>query len=424
MSTFHIEGGRPISGEITAAGNKNAVLPMIAAALLTDEEVVIENAPHIRDVDAMLCLLGELGVSVSREDRELRIRADSLARHELPRGLCAEIRTSFLLVAPLLHRLGRAKAHPPGGDSIGRRRLDAHFYGLGKLGAEMDLDTFDFRAPRRLTGAELFFDEASVTATEHILLAAVLAEGTTIIRNAASEPHVQNLVQLLRAMGAEIEGINTNTLTIHGVERLHGAHARVSSDHVEVGSFLALAAATGGAITIHDTVRSHYWMINRVFERFGLKLEYSATSVTLPGGQTPRIRKDLGNAIPRVDDGPWPQFPSDLMSSMLVLATQAEGTVLFFEKMFESRLYFVDPLVQMGASIIVCDPHRVVVSGRTTLRGLPVRSPDIRAGIALVSAALCAKGSSTVANAEIIDRGYEHIDQRLQTLGACIERRG
>lgn len=422
MSSFVIEGGVPLQGEVQASGNKNAALPMIAAALLTDEEVVLENIPDIRDVHAMLKVIESLGAAVSLEGSVLTICAANLRTHEIPASLCSRLRTSFLCVAPLLNRLGRAKVHPPGGDVIGRRRLDAHFYGLRALGAEVNEHELEFVAPARLKGRDMFFDEASVTATEHIMMAAVMADGESVVRNAASEPHVQDLAQLLIAMGAQIEGLRTNTLAITGVERLHGARHRVQSDHTEVGSYLALAAATGGEITVHDTSRGHYWMIHRVFERFGLQLDFTRTSVHLPGDQEPQIAKDAGGMIPRIDDGPWPQFPSDLMSSMIVLATQSEGTVLFFEKMFESRMYFVDSLIQMGASIIVCDPHRVVVSGRTPLRPGVVRSPDIRAGMGLISAALCAHGRSTVQNAQIIDRGYAGIEHKLQALGAQIDR--
>jgi UDP-N-acetylglucosamine 1-carboxyvinyltransferase len=371
----------------------------------------------------MLDVVSHLGAEVERGDGRVTIRAERLDDGEIPYELCEKTRTSFLFTAPLLHRTGRARLHPPGGDQIGRRRLDAHFYGLRGLGATVDVEAFDFSLVGRFRGAMLFFDEPSVTATEHILMAAVVAEGTTVLRNAASEPHVQDLARLLIAMGARIEGLDTDTLTITGVERLGGATHRVVSDHVEAASFLALAAATGGGVTIHDTVRGHYWMINRVFERFGLELDIQADRIVLPAGQKPRIRADAGGFTPRIDDGPWPQFPTDLMSPMLVLATQSEGTVLFFEKMFESRMYFVDPLIQMGANVIVCDPHRVVVAGPTTLRGQTVRSPDIRAGMALLIAALCATGRpSVVQNAEILDRGYERLDQKLAALGADIVR--
>lgn len=411
-----------MKGEITASGNKNAILPILAATLLTEQKVVLENVPKLVDVGVMLELMERMGVEVEREESTVRILAKTVEIDQLPEELCRKIRTSFLFVAPLLHRQGKAKLHPPGGDGIGRRRLDAHFYGLRSLGVDVDPDQMSFEAPRGLAGRDLFFDEASVTATEHILMAAVLAKGITTIRNAASEPHVQDLANMLVKMGADIEGINTNTLVIRGVDYLRGTTHRVVSDHIEAGSFLALAAATGGEITIHDTVRSHYWMINRVFNRFNLELKFTRDSVYLPAGQEARIMTDAGGHIPRIDDGPWPQFPSDLMSAMLVLATQTQGTVLFFEKMFESRMYFVDPLIQMGASIIVCDPHRVVINGKTKLHGQTLRSPDIRAGMALLMAALCADGESRVQNAHIIDRGYEHIEHKLHTLGATIER--
>ncbi|MFK7896053.1 MAG: UDP-N-acetylglucosamine 1-carboxyvinyltransferase [Myxococcota bacterium] len=423
MSRFVIQGGRPLEGEIRASGSKNAALPMIAAALLTDEEVVLENVPSIRDVDVMLEIAGVLGAEVSRLDDRITIRAANLKDQQLPHELCERVRTSVLFVAPLLHRLGRAKLHPPGGDGIGRRRLDTHFYGLRSMGAEVDDREFEFIANERLKGAMLFFDEASVTATEHILMAAALADGTTTILNAASEPHVMDLATLLVSMGAQIEGLYTNTLTVTGVDRLHGATHRVVSDHIEVGSYLALAAATGGGITIHDTVRGHYWMMHRVFERFGIELDIKSDRIVMPAGQTPKVQMDAGGKIPQVDDGPWPQFPTDMMSPFLVLATQSEGTILFFEKMFEGRMYFVDPLIQMGANAIICDPHRVIISGRAQLSGQTVRSPDIRAGMAMIIAALCAtRRPCIVQNAEIVDRGYERVEEKLRALGADIVR--
>lgn len=423
MSRFVIHGGRPLQGEIRASGSKNAVLPMIAAALLTEEEVVLENVPSIRDVDVMLEIAGQMGAEVSRLDDRVTIKGANLTDAPLPAELCEKVRTSVLFVAPLLHRLGRAKLHPPGGDGIGRRRLDTHFYGLRQLGVMVDEVEFEFTAQERMEGALIFFDEASVTATEHILMAASLAKGTTTILNAASEPHVMDLALLLIGMGADIEGLYTNTLRVTGVERLHGATHRVVSDHIEVGSYLALAAATGGGITIHDTVRGHYWMMNRVFERFGIELDIKSDRIVLPAGQTPKIQPDAGGAVPSVDDGPWPQFPTDMMSPFLVLATQSEGTILFFEKMFEGRMYFVDPLIQMGANAIICDPHRVIISGRSPLRGQTVRSPDIRAGMAMIIAALCATHRPCVVqNAEIVDRGYERVEEKLRALGADIVR--
>jgi len=423
LSRFVIHGGRPLEGEIVASGSKNAVLPMIAAALLTDEEVVLENVPSIRDVDVMLDIAGEIGAEVSRLEDRVTIRGADLSDAPLPAELCERVRTSVLFVAPLLHRLGRAKLHPPGGDGIGRRRLDTHFYGLRQLGVHVDDLEFEFTVREKLEGAMIFFDEASVTATEHILMAATLANGTTTILNAASEPHVMDLAKLLIEMGAQIDGLYTNTLTITGVDRLHGATHRVVSDHIEVGSYLALAAATGGGITIHDTVRGHYWMMNRVFERFGLELDIKSDRIVLPAGQSPKIQTDAGGAIPQVDDGPWPQFPTDMMSPFLVLATQSEGTILFFEKMFEGRMYFVDPLIQMGANAVICDPHRVIITGPSKLRGQTVRSPDIRAGMAMIIAALCAtRRPCVVQNAEIVDRGYERVEEKLRALGADIER--
>ena len=423
MSRFIIHGGRPLSGEITVSGNKNAVLPMLAATLLTEEEVVLDNVPDIRDVRSMLSILEHLGADVSHDGDCVRVQAAELRTHEIPRSLCEESRTSFLMVAPLLLRLGRASVFPPGGDGIGRRRIDSHLYGLRRLGVEVDETKFEFTATAPLAGQHLFFDEASVTATEHILMAAVLAQGTTVLLNAASEPHVQDLVKLLNAMGAQIEGAATNRLTITGVDRLRGTRHRVVSDHVEAGSYLALAAATGGEITVLDTVRGHYWMIHRVFERLGIDIQIEKDRIVLPPGQTPRIRSDVGGALPRIDDGPWPQFPTDMMSPAIVLATQCQGTVLFFEKMFESRLYFVDPLVQMGANIVVCDPHRLIVTGKTRLRGQTVRSPDIRAGMTLLIGALCSDGQPCVIhNAEVIDRGYEAVDEKLRALGADVVR--
>ena len=423
MSRFVIRGGRPLEGEIVASGSKNAVLPMIAAALLTEEEVVLENVPSIRDVDVMLEIAGEIGAEVSRLEDRVTIRGANLIDAPLPAELCERVRTSVLFVAPLLHRLGRAKLHPPGGDGIGRRRLDTHFYGLRQLGAAVDDGEFEFTARERLEGAMIFFDEASVTATEHILMAAALAKGATTILNAASEPHVMDLAKLLISMGAQIDGLYTNTLTVTGVEKLHGTTHRVVSDHIEVASYLALAAATGGGLTIHDTVRGHYWMMHRVFERFGLALDIKSDRIILPSGQTPRIQADAGGAIPQVDDGPWPQFPTDMMSPFLVLATQSEGTILFFEKMFEGRMYFVDPLIQMGANAVICDPHRVIITGPSKLRGQTVRSPDIRAGMAMIIAALCATGRPCVVqNAEIVDRGYEQVEEKLRAIGADIER--
>jgi UDP-N-acetylglucosamine 1-carboxyvinyltransferase len=328
----------------------------------------------------------------------------------------------MLFAGPLLARCGQVSFWPPGGDVIGRRRLDAHFYGLQGLGASLKsgLPPYRFQA-KALCGRELFFDEASVTATEHLMMTATLAQGRTVIMNAAAEPHVQDLALFLRTMGADIEGIGTNTITVNGVPRLHGAEHTVIGDHIEAGSFLVMAAVTGGELTLHGAVPRHYWMLRRVFERFNLRFDLEGDRIHLPGGQRLVVRPDLGNAIPVVDDGPWPQFPTDLMSCTLVMATRARGTVLFFEKMFESRMYFVDRLIQMGANAVVCDPHRVVISGPARLRGIEMSSPDIRAGMALLIAALCARGRSVIHNADVIARGYEDIAAKIAALGGRIE---
>ncbi|MEQ1564750.1 MAG: UDP-N-acetylglucosamine 1-carboxyvinyltransferase [Myxococcota bacterium] len=423
MSVFEIEGGVPLRGSVRAAGNKNAILPMIAATLLTDREVVLDNVPDIADVRVMLEVARSLGARVERDGERLSITAASITGSEISRDLCNRVRTSILYVAPLLHRTGKATLYPPGGDVIGRRRLDTHFYGLSKLGSEIELgDSYQFRVPTHLAGADMFFDEASVTGTEHILMAAVVSRGTSIIRNAASEPHVQDLAHLLNKMGAKISGIGTNQLVVEGVDSLGGATHRVCHDHIEAASFLALAAATGGEITVEGTERHAYWMTRRVFETLGIDLELRPDSIFLAAEQRREIRGDFDGSMPVIGDGPWPQFASDQMSCMVTLATQVEGSCLFFEKMFESRLYFVDRLIAMGAHAVVCDPHRVVISGRSRLRGTTLPSPDIRAGMALLGAALCATGRSRVQNAEMIDRGYERVEQKLEALGARIRR--
>jgi len=423
MSILRVEGGYPLHGSVKISGNKNAILPMIAAAMLSDEEVVFTNVPDIVDVGIMLKIAEELGARVERDGDRLVIEAKNLKSGEISQKLCSQIRTSVLFVAPLLHRCGEVKIYPPGGDVIGRRRLDTHFYGLEKLGTSIDIDrTYNFSLKGGFKGSDLFFDEASVTATEHILMAAVVAEGHTLMRNVASEPHVQDLAKLLNSMGAKISGIGTNQLSIEGVSSLHGAEHRVCSDHIEAASFLAIAAATGGSITVEGTEKSHYWMARRVFETLGVQLDLQHDKIYLPPNQLLQVQSDFGGAMPRIDDGPWPQFPSDMMSCMIVLATQVQGTVLFFEKMFESRLYFVDKLIAMGANAVVCDAHRVVVSGKSTLRPMNLVGPDIRAGMALIGAALCAKGTSEVHNIHMIDRGYEHIETRLQAIGARVTR--
>ncbi len=422
MKAIVIDGGRAVDGAITLGGNKNAALPMIVAALLTRDEVVLHNVPDILDVRQMLNIAQALGVDVRHEADTVCLCAKELQETTLPGALCRAIRTSLLFAGPLTARCGEAHLAPPGGDVIGRRRLDGHFYGLQKLGVKIEASpyAFHFRRENRLRGAEIFLDEASVTATEHLLLTAVLAQGTTVIRNAACEPHVTQLAQLLNAMGAKISGIESNILVIEGVSRLHGAEMTIGSDHVEAASFLSLCAVTGGQLELRGDIQPHhYWMTRRVFERFSLHFTLRPNCISMKVHRPPRLVKDLGNAIPAVADGPWPQFPSDMMSCLIVVATQARGTVLFFEKMFESRLYFVDKLAAMGANAVVCDPHRVVISGPARLHGVEMSSPDIRAGMAMVVAAACAKGTSTIHNAEMIYRGYSHLLPKLNALGVA-----
>jgi UDP-N-acetylglucosamine 1-carboxyvinyltransferase len=424
MDKFVIEGGYPLSGTVVPAGNKNAALPMLAASLLTEEEVVLGNVPRIRDVDAMLALLEDLGVAVTwRDEHEVALRASSLRSSEVDADLAARIRASFLLAGPLLARLGEAHMAAPGGDFIGRRRLDPHLDALRALGAEVHLDRgYQMWAPHGLRACEFFMDEASVMATENSLMAAALTQGTTTIRNAASEPHVQDLARLLVRMGARIDGIGSNVLVVHGRSRLGGARAEISPDHIEVGSFMALAAVTGGEMRIKGTVPDDLKMVRMVFERLGLKSHHDGVDLIVPPEQRLRVRDDVGDVIPKIDDGPWPAFPADLTSIALAVATQADGMVLIHEKMFENRLFFVDKLTSMGARIVLCDPHRAIVSGPSRLHGERMESPDIRAGMAMLIAGLCAEGVSEIGNVGQIDRGYERIDERLRELGARIER--
>ena len=423
MESFVIEGGYPLSGRVRAAGNKNAALPIIAACLLTDEPVTLSNVPRILDVETMLDLVLDLGVEVERlGPGGLRIHAADTPRHELDEELCNRIRASVLLAGPLLARCGRAVVPPPGGDVIGRRRLDTHVHAFERLGATVEVDRGYVMEAPELLGASIFLDEASVTGTENVVMAAVLAKGDTVLANAASEPHVQDLCRFLVSLGAEIEGIGTNVLRIHGVERLSGGSHRICPDHIEVASFIGLGAITEGEIVIENVVPEHLVAIRPGFERLGVRYEVEDSTVRVPGGQELVVQDDLGAQIPKVEDGPWPAFPADLTSIALAVATQARGTVLVFEKMFENRLFFVDKLVNMGARIILCDPHRAVVSGPARLYGQRMESPDIRAGMAMLIASLCAEGRSTIGNVGQIDRGYERIDERLRGLGARIER--
>src|ERR671936_2771902 len=420
---FLIEGSQPLNGRITAAGNKNGALPILAACLLTDEPVTLTNVPRIRDVETMVGLLNRLGVETDWIGaNEIRIHAADLATTEVDDALASRIRASFLVTGPLLTRFGRASVPPPGGDVIGRRRLDPHIHALAELGAQIEINGRYEMKTDGLSGQRIFLDEASVMATENAVMAASLAKGETVIGNAACEPHVQDLCRFLRSLGAEIDGIGSNVLTVRGVQRLHGGEWRIACEHIEVASFIGLAAVTGGDVTIDDIVPEDLAPILPSFARLGARGEFEGTSLRVPADQTLIVQDDLGGKIPKIEDGPWPAFPADLTSIAVMVATQANGGVLIFEKMFESRLFFVDKLVSMGARIILCDPHRVVVMGPAKLYAQQMSSPDIRAGMAMLLAALCAEGTSTIGNIGEIDRGYERIDERLRSLGARIER--
>jgi len=420
-----IEGGARLHGALTPSGNKNAAFPLIAAAILTDQPVTLRNVPDISDVRTMLQAVEGLGVEVGRHDRHtITLQARALRSAAPDPTLVRRIRGALVLMGPLLARERQVRFGASGGDQIGRRRIDSHVLGLQALGASMDDGPDVVLRAERLRGADLLLDEASVTATENVVAAAALAEGTTIIRNAASEPHVQDHCRLLVQMGARIEGVGSNLLVIHGVASLGGADFTLGPDFMEVGSFVALAAATGGEIEIREAGVEHMRMSLLVFRKLGVDVQVRGNDLVVPGGQAPAISPDLGNAIPRIDDGPWPAFPADLMSVALVAATQSSGTVLFHEKMYESRLFFVDRLIGMGARVVLCDPHRALVHGPARLRGEPqgLPSPDIRAGIALVIAALCAEGRTVIRSVEQIDRGYEDLDDKLLALGARVRR--
>jgi|SRR5215471_5926664 len=426
--SFVIEGGHPVGGRIRPSGNKNAALPLIAATLLTDDEVVLSNVPAIRDVDALIAMLRDLGVTVTpRGKGSVAFRADRVNGNEPKAEVGRQIRASLLLAGPLLARRGHLRLPMPGGDVIGRRRIDTHILALEALGATVETarGEYVFTAAKRLAGAEVFLDEASVTGTENAVMAAALASGTTVIDNAACEPHVQDLCQLINAMGGRVDGVGTNRLVIHGVTKLHGAEYELGPDYIEVGSLITLAAVTGGELLIEEARPHEHRATRLAFNRLGISFgpDASGRNILVPGGQKLRVTSDVGGAIPKIEDAPWPGYPADLTSIAVVGATQSEGTVLIFEKMFESRLFFVDRLAAMGARLILCDPHRVVVTGRSQLIGQELVSPDIRAGMALVIAALCADGVSTIHNIRQIDRGYERIDERLAALGARIERR-
>jgi UDP-N-acetylglucosamine 1-carboxyvinyltransferase len=423
--SFRVTGGRPLSGTIRPAGNKNAALPILAATLLADGGPSrIDNVPRIRDVETLLALLQYLGATVQWQGTNtVEIDTSRAEPKPLDPALCKEIRASILLAGPMLARFGRVTLPPPGGDVIGRRRVDTHFLALERLGADVTVGDA-YKLEGKLKAADIFLDEPSVTGTENALMAAVRAPGTTVIRNAASEPHVQDLARFLVGLGAAIDGIGSNTLTIEGNRGpLTAAPHTVGPDHIEIGSFIGLAAVTGGAITIDGVRGEDLRSTLLAFERLGVRPRLDGAKLIVDADQERRIRPDLGGHVPKLEDGPWPAFPADLMSIAIVVATQCEGLLLIFEKLFESRLFFVDKLIGMGARIVLCDPHRAVIAGPSALRGQQVESPDIRAGMAMLLAALAAQGDSVIQNIGQIERGYEHIDTRLQALGAQIERR-
>ena len=428
MYQYRITGGHPVKGTIRASGNKNAALPCIAAALMSDEPVILRNIPEIEDVLVMIDICSAIGAGVERLGRNdwsicgKGVRGDKGV--DVPANLATKVRASILFAGPLLARFGKVTLPPPGGDVIGRRRLDTHLLALEELGARIEINGAFIFTANKLKGTDIFLDEASVTATENAVMAAVLADGPTVIRNAASEPHVQDLCRLLNAMGARISGIGSNILTIDGVPTLHGADYTIGPDYMEIGSFIGLAAVTRGDLVIEGVVPDELRMIKIAFNRLGISWHIDGSSLVMKSGQSMKVVPDLGGQIPKIDDAPWPGFPPDLTSILTVVATQTEGTTLIHEKMFESRMFFVDKLIGMGARIVLCDPHRAVVSGPARLQGSELVSPDVRAGMAMVIAALCAEGESTIKNVYQIERGYERITERLQALGAKIERFG
>ncbi len=422
MHEYRIEGGFPIKGKITAAGNKNAALPCIAATLLTEEKVTLRNIPEIEDAGVMFKILEGLGASVKKVEKHVwEVTAQKIEATLIPPELSKKIRASILFAGPLIARFGKASMMPPGGDVIGRRRLDTHFLALTELGARVDIDgKFEFSA-NKLVGDDIFLDETSVTATENALMAAVLAEGRTTITNAASEPHVQDLCKMLVAMGAKITGVGSNILTIDGVKKLHGCDFAIGPDYMEIGSFIGLAAATRGSVTIENINPPDMRPLRIAFGKLGIRWNITGNTLEVAANQDMKVNPDLGGMIPKIDDSPWPGFPPDLTSIMTVVATQVEGSVLIFEKMFESRMFFVDKLIGMGARITLCDPHRAVVSGPCVLHGDKLVSPDVRAGMAMVIAAMIARGESSISNVYQIERGYENLIPRLKALGAHIE---
>ncbi|MBW8009998.1 MAG: UDP-N-acetylglucosamine 1-carboxyvinyltransferase [Chloroflexi bacterium] len=427
MEKFIIEGGHRLRGEVTPSGNKNAALPMLAACLLTEEPVTLHNIPNIRDVLTMKALLQSLGASVEAIDEHTwKIQAKNIKASDLDPELCKEIRASILLAGPMTARTGELRLSPPGGDVIGRRRVDTHILALKSLGAsaayEPQNKNFHFKAKNGLSGAVILLDEASVTATENAIMAAVVAKGETVLRNAASEPHVQELCRFLNSLGAKIENIGSNTLHIQGVSSLNGGEFTIGPDYLEVVSFIGAAVVTGGSIRLKNSAPQYLDMVRLVFNRLGVDWGVEGDDLIIPEEQRLVIEPDLGNAIPQISVMPWPAFPTDLMSIAIVVASQSKGTILFHDWMYPSRMYFTDKLVGMGAHIVLCDPHRCIVQGPGSLVGEYLDSPDIRAGIALVLAALAARGKSEIRNVQQIDRGYERVDQKLKLLGANIER--
>lgn len=424
MEKFIINGGVPLSGELTPSGNKNAALPLLAACLLTSEPVTLHNVPSILDVKAMIQLLRSLNVNIEQIDQtSYRLDASDIHPADLDPDLCRQIRASILLAGPLLSRVSDLYLPPPGGDIIGRRRVDTHILAFSRLGVKTQFvnNRFHFET-RTLTGAEIILDEASVTATENAIMACVLAKGTSCIRNAASEPHIQELCHFLNQLGANIHNIGSNTLRITGVEAIHGGEFTIGPDYLEVVSFIGAAVVTGGSIRIKNAGVQHLDMIQLVMNRLGVNWDTHGDVVIVPEKQKLEIEPDLGNAIPEISVMPWPAFPTDLMSIAIVIATQSRGSILFHDWMYPSRMFFTDKLVSMGAQIVLCDPHRCIVMGPTQLSGESLESPDIRAGMALLLAALSAKGKSVIRNVSQIDRGYQDVDIKLRQLGADIER--
>jgi len=423
MYKYQIEGGFPIKGKIRASGNKNAALPCIAACAMAGSPVTLRNIPEIEDVLVMFDVLRYLGATVERVgDHDWKIDPAGISRYDVPTDQARKVRASILFAGPLLGRFGKVVLPPPGGDTIGRRRIDTHVLALEELGARMSVDGAIRFSANKLAGAAGFLDEASVTGTENTVMAAALAEGRTVLRNAACEPHVQDLCKMLNSMGAKISGVGSNVLVIDGVEALGGTDFSIGPDYMEIGSFIGLAAVTRGELTIEGVNPEDLPPLKVGFGRLGISWKVEGNTLLIPSGQSMRVQADIGGQIPKIDDAPWPGFPPDLTSIMTVIATQTEGIVLVHEKMFESRMFFVDKLIGMGARIVLCDPHRAVVSGPARLSGAPLVSPDVRAGMAMVIAALCAEGESTIHNVYQIERGYEHISDRLRLLGAKIIR--